>query len=122
MFLASDRLKQLGIFNMAETFTNSSPSLTGLEKNPETMLVKQEKKSEITATDIKTGDNEDSESMEEQPLDIGEHYLVRRSDQSWREFFILEFGLASRLPINHAPNFHLFNQYQVKNILIHNKY
>lgn len=74
---------------MAETATKSSPLLTGLEKNSETMLIKQEKKSENTSTDIKTGDNEDSESMEEQPLDIGEHYLVRRSDESWREFFIL---------------------------------
>lgn len=29
--------------------------------------------------------DEDSESAEEQPLDIGEHYLVRRSDDSWRK-------------------------------------
>lgn len=29
--------------------------------------------------------DEDNESVEEQPLDIGEHYLVRRSDESWRK-------------------------------------
>lgn len=29
--------------------------------------------------------DEDTESVEEQPLDIGEHYLVRRSDESWRK-------------------------------------
>lgn len=27
--------------------------------------------------------DEDTESVEEQPLDIGEHYLVRRTDESW---------------------------------------
>lgn len=32
--------------------------------------------------------DEDSESAEEQPLDIGEHYLVRRSDDTWRKFVI----------------------------------
>jgi len=32
-----------------------------------------------------SGDNEDADSVEEQPLDIGEHYLVRRSDGSWRK-------------------------------------
>lgn len=29
--------------------------------------------------------DEDTESVEEQPLDIGEHYLVRRSNESWRK-------------------------------------
>lgn len=27
--------------------------------------------------------DEDSESAEEQPLDVGIHYLVRRTDNSW---------------------------------------
>lgn len=30
--------------------------------------------------------DEDTESVEEQPLDIGVHYLVRRSDETWRKF------------------------------------
>lgn len=30
--------------------------------------------------------DDDTESNEEQPLDIGEHYLVKRSDESWRKF------------------------------------
>lgn len=29
---------------------------------------------------------EDSESSEDGPLDVGEHYLVRRYDDSWREY------------------------------------
>lgn len=32
------------------------------------------------------GESEDVESLGEQILDIGEHYLVRRSDNSWRKF------------------------------------
>lgn len=47
-------------------------------------MVKDEKRSDSVDGKI-TGDNEDSESIEEQPLDIGEHYLVRRSDDSWRK-------------------------------------
>lgn len=37
--------------------------------------------------DIKTtvSNDEDAESNEEQPLDIGEHYLVKRSDETWRK-------------------------------------
>ena len=31
------------------------------------------------------GSGDDADSLEEMPLDIGEHYLVRRSDDSWRE-------------------------------------
>ena len=52
----------------------------------ESVMVRQERRSENSQSGAKTGgDNEDSESVEEQPLDIGEHYLVRRSDGSWRE-------------------------------------
>lgn len=51
--------------------------------------VKNEKKSENANQEKGAGDNEDSESLEEQPLDIGEHYLVRRSDGSWRKFQII---------------------------------
>lgn len=50
---------------------------------------KNEKKSENSNQEKGAGDNEDSESLEEQPLDIGEHYLVRRSDGSWRKFQIM---------------------------------
>lgn len=39
------------------------------------------------AIDIKPADNEDSESLEEQPLDIGEHYLVQRTDETWRKYY-----------------------------------
>lgn len=31
---------------------------------------------------------EDGESGEEQPLDIGEHYVVQRSDETWRMYNI----------------------------------
>lgn len=50
-----------------------------------TMIMKTERKSENSTNEKPPGDNEDSESLEEQPLDIGEHYLVRRSDDSWRK-------------------------------------
>lgn len=49
------------------------------------MIMKTDKKSENLNNEKPSGDNEDSESLEEQPLDIGEHYVVRRSDDSWRK-------------------------------------
>lgn len=52
----------------------------------ENMIMKTEKKPEISTNEKPLADNEDSESLEEQPLDIGEHYLVRRSDDSWRKY------------------------------------
>lgn len=39
-----------------------------------------------TNSDSKPPDHEDLDSLEEHPLDIGEHYLVRRNDDSWREY------------------------------------
>nr|CAD7591165.1 unnamed protein product [Timema genevievae] len=55
-------------------------------------MVKQEKRNENTHSDHKGGgDNEDNDSLEEQPLDIGEHYLVRRSDGSWHTNSLPEF-------------------------------
>lgn len=52
----------------------------------ENSFVKQDRRSESSQPDSKMGgDNEDAESVDEQPLDIGEHYLVRRSDGSWRK-------------------------------------
>lgn len=45
------------------------------------IMVKQEKR-ELTNGGKGSGD--DADSLEELPLDIGEHYLVRRSDDSWR--------------------------------------
>jgi histone acetyltransferase MYST1 len=52
----------------------------------ENALDKQDRRSEHCQAESKMGgDNEDADSLEEQPLDIGEHYLVRRSDGSWRK-------------------------------------
>lgn len=52
----------------------------------ENAFIKQERRTENSQLDTKvSGDNEDADSVEEQPLDIGEHYLVRRSDGSWRK-------------------------------------
>lgn len=39
-----------------------------------------------------TEKGEDSESSEDGPLDVGEHYLVRRYDDSWREYDSSTFG------------------------------
>jgi histone acetyltransferase MYST1 len=47
------------------------------------IMVKQEKR-ETTLTNGGKGSGDDADSLEELPLDIGEHYLVRRSDDSWR--------------------------------------
>lgn len=49
--------------------------------NPESEII--EKKEE---RDLKTqqNDNEDADSLEEQPLDIGENYVVKRCDETWR--------------------------------------
>jgi histone acetyltransferase MYST1 len=53
----------------------------------ENAFIKQERRAENSHSDNKvSGDNEDADSVEEQPLDIGEHYLVRRSDGSWRKY------------------------------------
>lgn len=52
-----------------------------------TKLKQDEEKTE----DKPGGDNEDSESLEEQPLDVGEHYLVRRKSDDWREFCVTLF-------------------------------
>lgn len=41
-----------------------------------------EKKDESKQT--QNNDNEDADSFEEQPLDIGENYVVKRSDGTWR--------------------------------------
>ncbi|XP_069680107.1 histone acetyltransferase KAT8 [Periplaneta americana] len=57
----------------------------------ENPVVKQERRTENSQQDNKvSGDNEDSESVEEQPLDIGEHYLVRRSDGSWHPAEVIQ--------------------------------
>lgn len=48
------------------------------------IMVKQEKRENpITNGGKESGD--DADSSEEVRLDVGEHYLVRRSDDSWRE-------------------------------------
>ncbi|CAH0386885.1 unnamed protein product [Bemisia tabaci] len=53
-----------------------------------------EKKSDLACktdkSDRSSNDNEDSESSEEQPLDVGEHYLVRRSNESWHPAEIIQ--------------------------------
>ncbi|GFG37149.1 hypothetical protein Cfor_00398 [Coptotermes formosanus] len=54
-------------------------------------LVTHERRAENSQPDNKlSGDNEDADSVEEQPLDIGEHYLVRRSDGSWHPAEVIQ--------------------------------
>lgn len=48
--------------------------------NPENEVT--DKKDESKQT--QNNDNEDADSLEEQPLDIGENYVVKRSDGTWR--------------------------------------
>ncbi|XP_017782134.1 PREDICTED: histone acetyltransferase KAT8-like [Nicrophorus vespilloides] len=47
------------------------------------------KKPEIEEKPV-TQNDDDAESGEEQPLDIGEHYLVRRSDENWHPAEIIQ--------------------------------
>ncbi|XP_038211997.1 histone acetyltransferase KAT8 [Zerene cesonia] len=47
-------------------------------------------KSELPTPESRSTDNEDTESNQEQLLDIGEHYLVRRVDDSWRPAEIIQ--------------------------------
>lgn len=49
-----------------------------------------EKKDE--AKQAQQNDNEDADSLEEQPLDIGENYVVKRSDGTWRKYHNLSFA------------------------------
>ena len=66
---------------MADTEHRTKEDSTATSK--ETM-VKQEKRENSLINGGK-GSGDDADSLEELPLDIGEHYLVRRSDDSWRE-------------------------------------
>lgn len=61
----------------------------------DTTMVKQEKRENSLSNGGK-GSGDDADSLEELPLDIGEHYLVRRSDDSWRKLqtIIIVVGLA----------------------------
>lgn len=45
---------------------------------------------ELPNPECRSVDHDDSESAQEQPLDIGEHYLVRRSDESWHPAEIIQ--------------------------------
>lgn len=53
-------------------------------KEEESSVEIMRKKTESDSKPSQSHD-EDNESVEEQPLDIGEHYLVRRSDETWRK-------------------------------------
>ena len=61
----------------------------------EIMVSKIEKKAESASSDSKTLDGEDGDSLEEQPLDIGEHYLVRRGDDTWRKCAVRRGAVAA---------------------------
>lgn len=57
------------------------------QKNVKDKTVGNEK---TAGNEVKPADTEDSESLEEQPLDIGEHYLVRRTDETWHPAEIIQ--------------------------------
>lgn len=67
---------------MAESEQRSKENCIAGSKD---MMVKQEKRENTLANGGK-GSGDDADSLEELPLDIGEHYLVRRSDDSWRKY------------------------------------
>lgn len=77
-------ISDLLIWKMAESEQrNKENCIVG----PKETMVKQEKR-ENTLTNGGKGSGDDADSLEELPLDIGEHYLVRRSDNSWRKYII----------------------------------
>jgi hypothetical protein len=43
-----------------------------------------------------SADNTDSDSVEEMPLDIGNHYLVRRADKKWHPAEIIQVRTQAR--------------------------
>jgi histone acetyltransferase MYST1 len=49
-----------------------------------------ESKTETVAKGPESTDNTDSDSVEEMPLDIGNHYLVRRADKKWHPAEIIQ--------------------------------
>lgn len=66
------------------------------DKNTETLVETMRKKQE-NESKPQTQNDEDSESAEEQPLDIGEHYLVRRSGEVWRKFVQYNLKIQNKL-------------------------
>lgn len=75
-------ISDLLIWKMAESEQrNKENCIVGSKET----MVKQEKR-ENTLTNGGKGSGDDADSLEELPLDIGEHYLVRRSDDSWRKY------------------------------------
>lgn len=70
---------------MAESEQKNKDNCTVTSK--ETM-VKQDKR-ENTLMNGGKGSGDDADSLEELPFDIGEHYLVRRSDDSWRMYILI---------------------------------
>lgn len=74
-------------FKMADLETSTDvPEISGDE------IMRKKSESENSKS---TPHDEDSESAEEQPLDVGIHYLVRRSDNSWCKYAAL-FILTSK--------------------------
>ncbi|XP_063988251.1 histone acetyltransferase KAT8-like [Diachasmimorpha longicaudata] len=71
---------------MADMEQRSKESLVVGQKEA---MVKQEKRDNAFTNGGK-GSGDDADSVEEMPLDIGEHYLVRRSDDSWHPAEIIQ--------------------------------
>lgn len=97
------RTTRLLFSKMAETEHRGKDNSGGAIKEA---MVKQEKR-ESVLTNGERGSGDDADSLEEMPLDIGEHYLVRRSatgsDDSWRKYFAIDgHFLPARLRL--APN------------------
>lgn len=86
---------------MAETEQRSKDSLVTNQKDT---MVKQEKRENLITNGGK-GSGDDADSLEEMPLDIGEHYLVRRSDDSWRKS---HFHCLQLTTINSCHVFRIF--------------
>ncbi|PNF30594.1 Histone acetyltransferase KAT8 [Cryptotermes secundus] len=76
---------------LCNKMADSVSDMENVGEKLENAFIKQERRTENSQSDNKvSGDNEDADSVEEQPLDIGEHYLVRRSDGSWHPAEVIQ--------------------------------
>jgi hypothetical protein len=70
-----------------------------MPSNVSIVINDQDKQSRTTNnSDVKTVRNEDADCPD-RPLDVGDHYVVRRPDGSWRESFVF---LVSAYQVRHG--------------------
>lgn len=73
---------------LGSLYTMTSRLFRDMPSNVSMVINDQDKLSRTTNnSDVKVVGNEDADSLD-RPLDVGDHYVVRRPDGSWRESFL----------------------------------